>query len=46
MYNLVKAAEAGWQGTVAEARDFRLVWDVQDRNRVENHMSYVEPPST
>ena len=27
MYNLVRAAEAGWRGTVAEARDFRLVWD-------------------
>jgi hypothetical protein len=26
MYNLAKAAEAGWRGTVAEARDFRLVW--------------------
>jgi hypothetical protein len=25
MYNLVRAAEAGWQRTVAEARDFRLV---------------------
>ena len=25
MYNLVRAAEAGWQGTVAEARDFALV---------------------
>jgi hypothetical protein len=26
MYNLVKAAEAGWTGSVAEARDFELVW--------------------
>jgi hypothetical protein len=25
MYNLVRAAEAGWKGTVAEARDFSLV---------------------
>jgi hypothetical protein len=25
MYNLVKAAEAGWRGTVAEARDYLLV---------------------
>ena len=25
MYNLVRAAEAGWQGTVAEARDYELV---------------------
>jgi hypothetical protein len=25
MYNLVRAAEAGWQGTVNEARDFELI---------------------
>ncbi len=27
MYNLVKAAEAGWNGNVAEARDFELIWN-------------------
>ena len=27
MYNLVKAAEDGWSGTVAEALDYHLVWD-------------------
>lgn len=27
MYNLVKAAEAGWQGEVGDARDHELVWD-------------------
>jgi hypothetical protein len=27
MYNLVKAAENGWSGTVADARDYRLIWD-------------------
>ncbi len=27
MYNLVRAAEAGWAGSVAEARDFLLTWD-------------------
>lgn len=26
MYNLVKAAEAGWTGSVAEAREFELTW--------------------
>jgi hypothetical protein len=26
MYNLIKAAEAGWKGSVAEALDFELVW--------------------
>lgn len=28
MYNLVKAAEAGWQGSVADARDFEVVSNV------------------
>jgi hypothetical protein len=28
MYNLVKAAEAGWQGSVAEARDYELLSNV------------------
>jgi hypothetical protein len=27
MYNLVRAAEAGWTGSVADARDFELTWD-------------------
>jgi hypothetical protein len=27
MYNLVKAAEEGWTGPVAEARNYRLVWE-------------------
>jgi hypothetical protein len=27
MYNLARAAEAGWQGSVAQARDYQLVWD-------------------
>jgi hypothetical protein len=26
MYNLARAAEAGWTGSVAAARDFQLVW--------------------
>jgi hypothetical protein len=26
MYNLAKAAEAGWKGSVADARDFELIW--------------------
>ena len=26
MYNLAKAAEAGWTGSVADARDYELVW--------------------
>jgi hypothetical protein len=27
MFNLVRAAESGWDGDVAGARDFRLVWE-------------------
>jgi hypothetical protein len=27
MYNLVRAAETGWQGGVEEARDFELLWN-------------------
>ncbi len=27
MYNLVRAAEAGWEGTVAEARNYLLHWN-------------------
>jgi hypothetical protein len=27
MYNLVRAAEAGWTGSVADARDFELLWN-------------------
>jgi hypothetical protein len=26
MYNLARAAEAGWQGSVADARDYELTW--------------------
>ncbi len=27
MYNLVKAAEEGWKGSVADALDYQLLWD-------------------
>jgi hypothetical protein len=27
MYNLARAAEAGWQGSVDEARDFETTWN-------------------
>jgi hypothetical protein len=30
MANLIKAAEAGWTGSVADARDYLYVWDAQD----------------
>lgn len=31
LYNLVKAAEGGWTGSVAEARDFELIWNGASR---------------
>ncbi len=34
MYNLVRAAEAGWQGTVAEALDFELVQNGAEASRL------------
>jgi hypothetical protein len=36
MYNLVRAAEAGWQGTVAEARDFALVPNTPGNMMINN----------
>jgi hypothetical protein len=29
MYNLARAAESGWRGSVAEARDFELLWGIK-----------------
>jgi hypothetical protein len=29
MYNLVKAAEEGWQGSVGDALDYHMVWDAR-----------------
>jgi hypothetical protein len=31
LYNLARAAEAGWSGSVAAARDYSLVWDGDGR---------------
>ena len=33
MYNLVRAAEAGWSGSVADARDFEIVRHEVDERR-------------
>lgn len=27
MFNLVRAAEAGWAGSITDARDYQLIWD-------------------
>jgi len=35
MYNLAKAAEAGWTGSVREARDYELVWEGSPFEKVE-----------
>jgi hypothetical protein len=34
LYNLVKAAESGWQGTVAAARDHELTWIGDEREAI------------
>lgn len=31
MFNLARAAESGWTGSIAEARDYQLVWDGHPR---------------
>jgi hypothetical protein len=33
MYNLAKAAEAGWKGSVAEARDFLIASNLAFQTR-------------
>lgn len=33
MYNLARAAEQGWTGTVAEARDLEYLWDGRDHRQ-------------
>jgi hypothetical protein len=33
MYNLVRAAEMGWKGSIVEAIDFELLWNGQDPHR-------------
>jgi hypothetical protein len=39
MYNLVKAAENGWNGTVADALDYHLVWNgAEARSRQQSSL--------
>jgi hypothetical protein len=42
MYNLVRAAEAGWQGDVEGARDFELLWNGKETIR-EQRLVAVAP---
>ena len=46
MYNLVKAAEAGWSGTVAEALDYHLIWDGMLAPRHPVATSVIAPGET
>jgi len=39
MFNLVKAAEAGWIGSVSEVLDYQLVW-----NGASSHSGVRKPP--
>ena len=41
MYNLVRAAEDGWAGPVAEARDYELVWNHSPLAVAERHLEAV-----
>ena len=41
MYNLARAAEAGWAGSVAEARDYELVWNKSPLIVAERHLEVV-----
>jgi hypothetical protein len=43
LYNLVQAAEAGWRGSVAEALDFRVTWNV-DRTAADLPESTLATP--
>jgi hypothetical protein len=49
MCNLVRAAEAGWKGSVAEARDFELEWNggkrQMERQQETSGDSSIESPS-
>jgi hypothetical protein len=42
MYNLVRAAEAGWQGSVADARNFELVSNTNEPLNLGQHLESDE----
>jgi hypothetical protein len=44
MYNLVRAAEARWQGTVTDARDFELVFNGDLRENVPSEGNPITRP--
>ncbi len=46
MYNLARAAEAGWQGTVEQARDYELVGNCAGALRVVSDSERCGEPST
>ena len=43
MYNLVKAAEAGWRGAVAEALDYLVVSNLQERDASVTAIAHARP---
>ena len=44
MFNLVKAAEAGWSGSVTDALDYHLLWNgIPSRPEVVNHCPEILP---
>jgi hypothetical protein len=44
MYNLARAAEAGWAGSVADARDFELVWQGRPAGTAR-HAGFADSPT-
>jgi len=46
MYNLVKAAEDGWSGKVAEALDYHLIWNGSVPGARSAAASYIAPGET
>ncbi len=45
MYNLARAAAAGWGGSVAAARDFELIWNGDDEAILHRDRLAAAPPT-
>jgi hypothetical protein len=45
MYNLARAAEDGWRGTVADARDYALEWNGMPSGTTGGEANATAPPS-
>ncbi|MDR3622502.1 MAG: hypothetical protein P4L85_24335 [Paludisphaera borealis] len=43
MFNLARAAEAGWAGSISEARDYEMVWDGHSSTSTRGPSAFGEP---